>query len=58
MGLPVIEALAPRPGEHVLPNVRPNAFLHSHPGRLLRSTGRTTDGLLRDLLLGRVHRDA
>ncbi|MEV0919312.1 isochorismatase family protein [Streptomyces sp. NPDC049967] len=111
----IIEALTPRPGEHVLPNVRPNAFLHSHLGRLLRSTGRdqlivcgvhahlgvlltaadafmndiqpfvvadavadftaeehamalrwaarsavvrTTDGLLRDLLLGRVHHDA
>ncbi|MFG2595282.1 isochorismatase family protein [Streptomyces sp. NPDC048462] len=111
----IIEALVPRPGEHVLPNVRPNAFLHSHLSRLLRSTGRdqlilcgvhahlgvlltaadafmndiqpfvvadavadfsaeehsmalrwaarsavvrTTDGLLRDLLLGRVRHDA
>ncbi|UYQ65439.1 isochorismatase family protein [Streptomyces peucetius] len=111
----IVERLTPRPGEHVLPNVRPNAFLRSHLGRLLRSQGRdqivvcgvyahlgvlltaadafmndiqpfvvadavadfsaeehsmalrwaarsgvvcTTDALLRDLLLGRVPRDA
>ncbi|WLQ39553.1 isochorismatase family protein [Streptomyces laculatispora] len=111
----IVETLAPRPGEYVLPHVRPNAFAHSHLGRLLRSTGRdqlivcgvhahlgllltaadafmndsqlfvvadavadfsaeehsvalrwaarsavvrTTDGLLRDLLLGRVPSDA
>lgn len=36
----IIEPLTPRPGEYVLPHVRPNAFLHSHLGRLLRSKGR------------------
>lgn len=37
---PVVEPLTPRPGEHVLANVRPNAFLRSHLGRLLREGGR------------------
>jgi isochorismate hydrolase len=36
----IVPALTPRPGEHLLANVRPNAFLRSHLGRLLRSTGR------------------
>jgi bifunctional isochorismate lyase/aryl carrier protein len=36
----IIAPLTPRPGEHVLPNVRHNAFLRSHLGRLLRSEGR------------------
>ncbi|GKQ35998.1 isochorismatase family protein [Streptomyces sp. A012304] len=111
----IVEPLTPRPGEHVLANVRPNAFLRSHLGRLLREGGRdqlivcgvyahlgvlltaadafmndiqpfvvadavadfsaeehlmalrwsarsgvvcTTDGLLRELLLGRVPRNA
>ncbi|MFF3846901.1 isochorismatase family protein [Streptomyces sp. NPDC002328] len=36
----IIEPLAPRPGEHVLGNVRHNAFLRSRLGRLLRSEGR------------------
>ncbi|MFG3497659.1 isochorismatase family protein [Streptomyces sp. NPDC047928] len=36
----IIARLTPRPGEHLLPNVRPNAFLRSHLGRLLRSEGR------------------
>ncbi|MFJ7203725.1 isochorismatase family protein [Streptomyces sp. NPDC098789] len=36
----IIEPLAPRPGEHVLANVRHNAFLRSHLGRLLREEGR------------------
>ncbi|KFG01187.1 isochorismatase family protein [Streptomyces europaeiscabiei] len=36
----IIEPLTPRPGEHVLANVRHNAFLRSHLGRLLRSEGR------------------
>ncbi|MEV0374434.1 isochorismatase family protein [Streptomyces sp. NPDC050636] len=36
----IVETLTPRPGEHLLPNVRHNAFLRSHLGRLLRSTGR------------------
>ncbi|MFB6629599.1 isochorismatase family protein [Streptomyces sp. NPDC056362] len=36
----IIPALTPRPGEHVLANVRHNAFLRSHLGRLLRSEGR------------------
>ncbi|MFD4143287.1 isochorismatase family protein [Streptomyces sp. NPDC058572] len=36
----IIEPLAPRPGEHLLANVRHNAFLRSHLGRLLRSEGR------------------
>ncbi|GAB7110744.1 hypothetical protein JCM4814A_90620 [Streptomyces phaeofaciens JCM 4814] len=39
-GTAVVERLAPRPGEHLLRNVRPNAFLRSHLGRLLRSQGR------------------
>ncbi|WP_406864829.1 isochorismatase family protein [Streptomyces sp. HUAS MG47] len=111
----IVAPLIPRTGEHVLPNVRPNAFLRSHLGRLLRDEGRdqlivcgvyahlgvlltaadafmndiqpfvvadavadfsaeehamalrwaarsgvvcTTEALLRDLLLGRVPRDA
>ncbi|MFG2872634.1 isochorismatase family protein [Streptomyces sp. NPDC048338] len=36
----IVESLTPRPGEHVLPNARPNAFLRSHLGRLLRAEGR------------------
>ncbi|MCX4705322.1 isochorismatase family protein [Streptomyces sp. NBC_01373] len=36
----IIEPLVPRPGEHLLSNVRHNAFLRSHLGRLLRSEGR------------------
>lgn len=36
----IIAPLAPRPGEHPLANVRHNAFLRSHLGRLLRSKGR------------------
>lgn len=36
----IVAALDPRPGEHLLANVRHNAFLRSHLGRLLRSTGR------------------
>nr|AGE11887.1 isochorismatase [Streptomyces sp. NRRL F-4415] len=36
----IVAPLTPRPGEHLLANVRPNAFLHSHLGRLLRSAGR------------------
>ncbi|MFG2620758.1 isochorismatase family protein [Streptomyces sp. NPDC048507] len=36
----IITALTPRPGEHVLANLRHNAFLRSHLGRLLRSEGR------------------
>lgn len=36
----IIAPLAPRPGERVLANVRHNAFLRSHLGRLLRSEGR------------------
>ncbi|MFF8827918.1 isochorismatase family protein [Streptomyces sp. NPDC015131] len=36
----IVDDLAPRPGEHLLPNSRPNAFLRSHLGRLLRSQGR------------------
>ncbi|MFE8936281.1 isochorismatase family protein [Streptomyces sp. NPDC007872] len=36
----IIEPLAPRPGEHLLPNARQNAFLRSHLGRLLREEGR------------------
>ncbi|MEU0370290.1 isochorismatase family protein [Streptomyces sp. NPDC006283] len=32
----IIAPLAPRPGEHLLANVRHNAFLRSHLGRLLR----------------------
>ncbi|WP_411103449.1 isochorismatase family protein [Streptomyces sp. cmx-4-9] len=36
----IIAPLAPRPGEHLLANVRHNAFLRSHLGRLLRSEGR------------------
>ncbi|MEV4950109.1 isochorismatase family protein [Streptomyces sp. NPDC053755] len=36
----IVEPLTPRPGEHVLANVRPNAFLRSHLGRLLREEGR------------------
>ncbi|KOX29829.1 MULTISPECIES: isochorismatase family protein [unclassified Streptomyces] len=36
----IIEQLTPRPGEHLLPNARQNAFLRSHLGRLLREEGR------------------
>lgn len=36
----IIETLTPRPGEHLLGNVRHNAFLRSRLGRLLRSEGR------------------
>ncbi|MEU6289051.1 isochorismatase family protein [Streptomyces sp. CA-100214] len=36
----IIHPLTPRPGEHLLANVRPNAFLRSHLGRLLRTEGR------------------
>ncbi|MGC5344270.1 isochorismatase family protein [Streptomyces sp. DT171] len=36
----IITRLTPRPGEHVLANVRHNAFLRSHLGTLLRTTGR------------------
>ncbi|MFF8841881.1 isochorismatase family protein [Streptomyces sp. NPDC015127] len=36
----IVAPLAPRPGEHLLANVRHNAFLRSHLGRLLHSTGR------------------
>lgn len=36
----IVAPLAPRPGEHLLSNVRHNAFLRSHLGRLLRSEGR------------------
>ncbi|QOV34267.1 isochorismatase family protein [Streptomyces ferrugineus] len=36
----IIAPLTPRPGEHLLANVRHNAFLRSHLSRLLRSKGR------------------
>ncbi|MFD9443052.1 isochorismatase family protein [Streptomyces sp. NPDC060006] len=36
----VVSSLTPRVGEHLLVNVRHNAFLRSHLGRLLRSEGR------------------
>ncbi|MFD5057904.1 isochorismatase family protein [Streptomyces sp. NPDC058394] len=36
----IVAALTPRPGEHLLANVRHNAFLRSHLGRMLRSAGR------------------
>ncbi|MFC8919110.1 isochorismatase family protein [Streptomyces sp. NPDC057116] len=36
----IVTPLTPRPGEHLLANVRHNAFLRSHLGRLLRSQGR------------------
>ncbi|MGW0948239.1 isochorismatase family protein [Streptomyces sp. NPDC002623] len=36
----IIDSLAPRPGEHLLGNVRHNAFLRSRLDRLLRSEGR------------------
>ncbi|RST12731.1 isochorismatase family protein [Streptomyces sp. WAC05374] len=36
----IVAPLTPRPGEHLLANVRHNAFLRSHLGRLLRSQGR------------------
>ncbi|WP_327303966.1 isochorismatase family protein [Streptomyces sp. NBC_01298] len=36
----IVPPLTPRPGERVLANVRHNAFLRSHLGRLLRSEGR------------------
>ncbi|MEU6947813.1 isochorismatase family protein [Streptomyces sp. NPDC046316] len=36
----IIAPLTPRTGEHLMPNVRQNAFLRSHLGRLLRSEGR------------------
>lgn len=36
----IIDPLTPRPGEYLLANVRPNAFLRSHLGRLLRTEGR------------------
>jgi len=39
-GASIVPQLAPRAGEHVLANVRQNAFLRSHLGRLLRTTGR------------------
>lgn len=36
----IVARLAPRPGEHLLANVRHNAFLRGHLGRLLRAKGR------------------
>ncbi|MFE5239627.1 MULTISPECIES: isochorismatase family protein [unclassified Streptomyces] len=36
----IIAPLAPRPGEHLLPSTRHNAFLGSHLGTLLRSGNR------------------
>lgn len=36
----IVARLAPRAGEHLLANVRHNAFLRSHLGRLLRAKGR------------------
>ncbi|MFS8202200.1 isochorismatase family protein [Streptomyces sp. CWNU-52B] len=36
----VVASLTPRVGEHLMVNVRHNAFLRSHLGRLLRSEGR------------------
>lgn len=36
----IVGPLLPRPGEHVLANVRHNAFLRSHLGRLLRQESR------------------
>ncbi|MFM9610602.1 isochorismatase family protein [Streptomyces niveiscabiei] len=39
-GGPVLAPLTPRPGEHLLDGARPNAFLRSHLGRLLRDDGR------------------
>ncbi|MFJ2260396.1 isochorismatase family protein [Streptomyces sp. NPDC087844] len=36
----VVAPLMPRVGEHLMVNVRHNAFLRSHLGRLLRSEGR------------------
>ncbi|MFJ8076659.1 isochorismatase family protein [Streptomyces sp. NPDC096176] len=36
----IIAPPAPRPGEHLMANVRHNAFLRSHLGRLLRVEGR------------------
>ncbi|CAM5523462.1 isochorismatase family protein [Streptomyces aurantiogriseus] len=39
-GAAIVAPLTPRSGEHVLANVRHNAFLRSHLGRLLRSKGR------------------
>ncbi|MDT9687267.1 isochorismatase family protein [Streptomyces sp. P9(2023)] len=36
----IVAPLTPRTGEHLLANVRHNAFLRSHLGRLLRSEGR------------------
>lgn len=36
----IVAPLAPRAGEHLLANARPNAFLRSHLGRLLRSKAR------------------
>ncbi|MEV3988491.1 isochorismatase family protein [Streptomyces sp. NPDC049837] len=36
----IVAPLTPRPGEHLLANVRQNAFLRSHLGRLLRSENR------------------
>lgn len=36
----IVTPLTPRTGEHLLANVRHNAFLRSHLGRLLRSEGR------------------
>jgi len=36
----VVAPLTPRVGEHLLVNIRHNAFLRSHLGRLLRSEGR------------------
>ncbi|MDQ0772816.1 isochorismate hydrolase [Streptomyces aurantiacus] len=36
----VVASLTPRVGEHLMVNVRHNAFLRSHLGRLLRAEGR------------------
>ncbi|MEU1511113.1 isochorismatase family protein [Streptomyces sp. NPDC005811] len=36
----IVAPLTPRPGEHLLANVRHNAFLRSHLGRLLRAKHR------------------
>lgn len=36
----IVAELTPRAGEHLLVNLRHNAFLRSHLGRLLRSAGR------------------
>lgn len=39
-GAAIVAPLTPRVGEHLPANVRPNAFLRSHLGRLLRSQAR------------------